>query len=1160
MFSYLHGIRPNSRRSAIPPATIPHNATSTTSSHDAPLPQLQSSHLPIPQAIPDANSPSPVSPVPPILPPIPRVASRSKHESEQEPESRMEEADMLQQEKSTENGIQRLRSASQTSELKGIRPPGLGLKDHRRRMSRDPLADSPPEVPEWKPQPPQSNPVRLAGELYDPTRPSPAPHPQDVPGPMHGPLMPTYFQQPAVAPPPPSKSPLHRRSYTNPSRQGKNKLNLLNPMSLLARRRSSQRVTEASEKYSKLDDAAIPALRLPDDYDPRIRGKGVHDFSVPRSAQSNQSPPKSSNGQESNSNGSWKGSDSAPVPYERSPSSAEKEHTPVFKENFDDDDAEPWQDGREGSTKRPKSAFMYKVAVQEPYSEPDHSSLPAFARNLPANFPGDPEPVQRIASAPRAPLEVVAETATSDSLSKDVSPVPSPPTSPPSKARSRASSDTDGSFVPAGLPAHFKSNASRASRFSFDLAGVGSAAQEKLLEEKHRQKAKGKARTSTESSKSMPGDESDDELDPDLEDFDDDGLEEKIPGVNADGEEDVPLSDPGMPAMESFRFEPSSKHILTNQMSPVSEGFSPISLQDAHRQPAKIAVPESSPNNAKDEDSPVSHESSEEDPRSQRESGTTIDNDFEIPSGHHLPVKPLEATCTAYPPSADYPEDDMYFDDGMIEDLDDTHEQIFDESVFDDETSRVYGLPIRDQPRTQLSKMNGETSASSFEEHGGLHGEAPLTEETDRLGDENIAEELRDSLPDLTQAPHPVFSHTAGLTQDNLAAYHDALALAANQAVMNGKFVRRASLQSDQSDDPLSPESNHPDPFPPVGESPSLEINGFPLPQNVSGSDEYNFDDAASDDAIIAAANAEALENDDEDFYGQEFGFYARKTGGSDEYTNGGYFGPGVNRTHSGRNVEPALTPITERSEWSNRNSAISLAMHGYPASALSQPSPGLAQLADMMTLEESNENDMSLSALMKLRRGAWGSSTTSLHSSSGNSSGSPLTYTLPGMPANGAAGMQIQQQQQQQGQAYPMLNTNVGASTYSLNSSTTEDSPASDASHTITLPNVSVPPNNPAMNAPYLPPPSHSRSGSEGSPTQTRPRSALFNNGKAKATAKRGGGKQHSRNASKDGESVSYVHERDEEGDRWVLEKRKIGEGGVVEVLGREVVEGGRI
>ncbi|KAL8829846.1 MAG: hypothetical protein Q9191_001777 [Dirinaria sp. TL-2023a] len=1152
MFSYLHGIRPNSRRSAIPPVTTPHDATSARSYHDAPLPQLQSSHLPAPQAILDANSPSPVSPVPPILPPIPRVASRSEHEKEEEPKLQMEEADSFQPGKSTENSMQRPRSASQTSELRGIRPPGLGLKDHRRRISKDRVADSPPEAPEWKPRPPQSNPVRLAGELYDPTRPSPASHPQDVPGPMHGPLMPPHFQQLAVPPPPP-KSPPHRRPYANTSRSGKNKLNLLNPMSLLARRRSSQRVVEASEKYSKLNDAAIPALRLPDDYDPRIRGKGVHDFSVPRSAQSNQSPPKSSHG-------SRQGSDSAPVPYERSPSSTEKEHTPVFKENFDDD-AEPWQDGREGSSKRQKSAFMYKVAVQEPYTEPDRSSLPAFARNLPADFPGDPEPIQRIASPPRAPLEVVAETATSGILPKDLSPVPSPPTSPPSKARSRASSDTDASFTPAGLPTHFKSNASRASRFSFDLAGVGSAAQEKLLEEKHRQKAKEKARTSTGSRKSFHRYESDDEQDPDLEDFDDDGLEERIPGVNADEVEDIPLSGPGMPAMEPPRFEPASKPIFASQMSPVSEGFSPISPQDVHNQPAKLAVPESSPNTAKDEDSPVSHEYSDEDHRSQRESGTTIDNDFEIPSNDQLPAKPLEGALTAHLRSDEYPEDDMYFDDGMIEDLDGTNEQIFDESVFDDETSRVYGLPIRDQPKSQLSDMNGETSALNPEGQRGLYPEVALTEDSDGVGDENIAAELRDSLPDLTQASRPVFSHTAGLTQDNLAAYHDALAIAANQAAMNGKFMRRASLQSDQSNDPLSPESKHLDPFPPVGESPSLEINGYPLP-NVSGSDEYDFDDAASDDAIIAAANAEALENDDEDFYGQEFGFYARKTGGSDEYTNGGYFGPGVNRTHSGRNVEPALTPITERSEWSNRNSAISLAMHGYPTSALSQPSPGLAQLADMMTLEESNENDMSLSALMKLRRGAWGSSsTTSLHSSSGNSSGSPLTYTLPGMPANSATGAQIQPQQQQ-GQAYPMLNTNIGASTYSLNSSTTEDSPASDTSHTITLPTtVSLPPSNPAMNAPYLPPPSHSRSGSEGSPTQIRPRSSLFSNGKGKAIAsKGGGGGQHSRNASKDGESVSYVHERDEEGDRWVLEKRKIGQGGVVEVLGREVVEGGRI
>lgn len=495
----------------------------------------------------------------------------------------------------------------------------------------------------------------------------------------------------------------------------------------------------------------------------------------------------------------------------------------------------------------------------------------------------------------------------------------------------------------------------------------------------------------------------------------------------------------------------------------------------------------------------------------------------------------------------------------MIEDVGDIEGQTFDESVFDDETSRVYGLPIRDFPKQQQPRASGEGIAASMQFDDSIpHTQFPSLQGRGKANDDSLTEEMRDSLPDLNLNARPGFSHTAGLTQDNLAAYHDALAMAANQAALSGRFVRRPSLQSEQSIEQSGFVKN---PYQAVGDSPSLEVNGYPLAQNIPGSDDYDFEDAESYDPIIAAANAEALENDDEDFYGQEFGFYARKTG-SGEYANGGFFGPGIQRSYSGRNVEPALTPITERSEWSNRNSAISLALHGYPSASLPpQSTPGLAQLTDMMHLEE---NNMSLTALMKLRRGAWGSSTTSLQSSSGNS-GSPLTY-LPPMPSNAAA-----LQYQQLNQSNPMLiNTQntMGASTYSLNSATSpsysgDNSPtASEGSHTITLHRLVIPAAaNPAINPPYMAPPfskpSYSNSGSEyspvrqSSPVRQRPRSGL----QPKDT-----GKGHSRNGSKDGESVSYVHEVDEKGERWVLEKRRVGEGGIVEVLGREVVEGGRI
>jgi len=1149
MFTYLQGIRPGSRRPAPPPPTAPPNANSTRYHHDGHSFTSQTAVLPPPQRTRDANSPSPVSPAPPILPPIPRVASRHEQDGWDSAASQWPDEATLQPELSVQD-TQRPRSASQTSELTGIRPPGLG------RTSKE-LPTLPYNVPDRGPAP-QSIPVKLAGEPYDPARSTPKPSFNDILGPMRPPPL---FQPPQRQPTPlPSpKALLHVRSNTNAAKPGKTKLNLLNPMSLLARRRSSQKVTEATEKFSTLEHRTIPALSLPDDYDPRIRGKVVHDFSAPRSARSNHSPPKSSNGQGGHNNGEQalsQSSESALHSQVDIPSNTEKEHTPVFRENFDDD-AGPWQEGREGPTKRSKSSFMYQVALQEAYAEPDPSTLPAFARNLPANFPRKGEPVPTIASPPRAPLAFVSESTLPDSMPKDVSTLPSPPTSPRSKTRSRASSYTDSGFVPAGLPKHFKSDASR---FSFDLAGVGSAAQEKLLEEKHRQKAKEKARASAEKSKRESRDEVDEyDEDLDIDDLndDDDGYEERIPGVNASAEEeDAPGSMSVMPALGSFTPALPPKMAFISTMNPVSEGFSPISPERGVPSQISAITSQASPEISRDEKSLSSHTSSEDALRSQRESGTSMNTDMGAESHSRHSAKPLDSTLPALPPTADHhDDDDMYFDDGMIEDLGDVEGQIFDESVFDEETSRVYGLPIRDLPKQQQPRATSEGIAESKQYDGIIsHAQFQSLHGPGNANDDSLTEEMRDSLPDLNQSGRPIFSHTAGLTQDNLAAYHDALAMAANQAALSGRFVRRPSLQSEQSIEQPGLDN---DPYPAVGASPSLEVNGYPLAQNIPGSDDYDFDDAESDDPIIAAANAEALENDDEDFYGQEFGFYARKTG-SGEYANGGFFGPGIQRSCSGRNVEPALTPITERSEWSNRNSAISLALHGYSPASLPPPqtTPGLPQLADIMHLEEDN---MSLTALMKLRRGAWGGSTTSLHSSSGNS-GSPLRY-LPSMPSNAAA-----LQYQQLNQSNPMLiNTQntMGASTYSLNSATStsysgDDSPiASEGSHTLTLHQLIIPPAaNPAINPPYMAP-SHSNSGSEyspvrqSSPVRQRPRSEL---------QPKGLGKGHSRNGSKDGERVSYVHETDEKGERWVLEKRRVGEGGIVEVLGREVVEGGRI
>lgn len=913
-------------------------------------------------------------------------------------------------------------------------------------------------------------------------------------------------------------------------------------MSLLARRRSSQTVEEA---YSQSQTTS--GIRLPDNYDPRIRGKVIHDFSAPRPGRKNSSSESGTTTVQSKEE-RWSSEINqkkiSPNPgssflEDESPSSTEREHTPVFKENFDDS-IEPWHDHLDSPAKRRTSAFMYKMSLQESQPEPDPSSLPAFARALPPKVP--PKAVEKISSSvdtirkpssppPRPPLEKVLETPLPNQ-----EPARSFSTMSPPKTRSRSTSLSDPNFDGPGSPRRYKSNASR---FSFDLAGVGSAAQEQLLEERHRQqKAKRKERESVLSDGNEMYDE--DEYD-NYDDMDeDDGLEEKIPGVNADDEDfEMPLSQQAT----EMNFTSPNKSSFDSASSPVSTGLtSPGTPRDSQGQPNGLVVSKLE----------VSQRSSKENnSRPKSVSGVASNPGFEI--------QPLSREIVSESDLAGLPsryecqdEDDMYFDDGMIEDIDDDGEnEGFDESVFDDDTSRVYGLPLRDLkplavPQNldnhMISQVRGQEtrvarqSSSNYDTGNTTLPKAPE--------DDATAAESMDSLTDLKQPTRGSFSQAAGLTQDNLGL-HDQLALAANQAEIAGRFQRSYSLASTyESNDGLEPSAQM-HPYNSQMALPMNNVSGLRVGEDAEGFDfddaHIDSDDEEADDTIIAAANAEALENDDDGFYGQEFGFFARASGSSEsEYVHGGYFGPraleGIHRMNSGReNKDPSLTPITERSEWSNRNSAISLAMHSYPLSAQYPSNPQLVSLMDLP------EDEMSLEALQILRRGAWGGSNGSLQSSNNSpNSGSPLSHLPPGMivpsllqPANGSGHMINGSTQ------------NPTGSLHSYSSSNGHPSSAdSDPSPLLENPTVTLSTSQPALSihqpmGPPPPPPAD-----DTSPVR---RSAVV--GKSPWAP------SHSRNSS-GADSVSYR----EEGGKWVCEKRRVDAAGEMEVLGRSVVEGGRI
>ena len=922
----------------------------------------------------------------------------------------------------------------------------------------------------------------------------------------------------------------------------------------------------------------MPAAPLRDDFDPRIRGKVVHDFSAPRPGRGQgagvpsalKNAPKIEN-YLSNPKRPLK-TPTATKDDER-PASAERDHTPFFKEHFDDGPST-----EKGSpAKRRSTAFMSQMSSQESQPKPDRSSLPVFARNLPTNFASSIDNIRQTSSPPppKAPLEAVPES--SDTAQP---PIPTPPKSPfqqsgisssptsPPVSRSRGSSINDPSFQGIGSPKRFKSNASR---FSFDLAGVGSAAQEKLLEDKHRQHASRKQRDSVlslEDGEEMSDDNGYDEYM--REEMEDDEFEERVPGVNADEDDALGSQLPvAQEALENVHIASPNKSSFQGTISPVSTGLtSPGTPCDYNAHAIGFSVtklpggvkqveigktgslrPRSTPG-----DKSNSGLSSEPLPR-------VVSSDSNLAS---LPSR--DSTLVGLPQRQnEHDDDDLYFQDGFDdEDLDIDGEEAFDESVFDDNSHGLYGLPLRDRTLRPLDAENADDNHHAADNKAFLEApaqgkaESLLSSQQSVKSSGGLSAELRDALTDLAQPNRPTFSHTAGLTQDNLAAYdQSALALATLQAAQNGDFDRPSSIASKGAE-------SDPDGVPldltRTGSQMSQPVLEVPVESRFG-------EDGEDDDDIVAAANAEALENDDEGFYRQEFGFFAGPSSGSTEaeYANGGYFGPrsldeGVHRSYSGRDAgfqEPSLTPITERSEWSNRNSTISLAHWGHPIST-----PGMGsdvQLANMMHLPEEG---MTLEALMKLRRTAFGGgSSTSLQSSS-NSNNSPVTTLAPGIPmpsvplqqsntfnVTGADGQNLS------GSLHSEFDSSNG---HASSQGDSDPSPSGDS------PTVTFSPSStgltmasPLKSMGPPPVPSNERAMAPPKPMGPPPPVPQDISPKRRSAVKDRSGwvPGHSRNSS-GAESVSYK----EEGGKWILEKRRVGDGGEVEVVGRTFVEGGRI
>lgn len=1147
MLSYLHNIRPSSRRSAVASSStgIPNGGPRQYHESSVNTREINRSISYQNVTSPSFASRSPISSDAPVIPQIALVASPHGSLLSEETYDLSPRSDVEQ----VEAEISHQTGQSNRPALGGsYTSPVVTQRFYRGEENELEKSSS------------------LLSESYVPLDDRKS-HPQSASRPQSkGALL--VIPQPNRPPPPPPPN-IHAKpekfspTDINQARHGKTKLNLLNPMAILARRKSSQPQAQAIlDKHWQNKGSDKSTIGLSDDYDPRIRGNIVHDFSAPQTERTSNAFMRGKgriwNSTSMNQLNLSPHSNSSSSPAEKSPSSAERQHTPVFKEHFDDDFERDHSSGVERESIKP-SPFMYQIALNGSLSQadPDLSSLPPFARNHAAKLGKATEATDQT-TVSRGSLEVVPEMSLSDEEVPSLPAKSSPPVSPP-KVRSRASSNADSPFQPGELPKRFKSNSSR---FSFDLAGVGSSAQEKILEERHRQKAKDKARANDLSGASQKdidwNEEERNEMYSEFGSIDDTaGFEESVPGINADADEDlVALSRHDFQPLFPARFPPDGF------VSPEIPKSAPIdTLGGNPGQPIYHSTSALWPSPLKSAGLDNPSDQPKEAFLSSQVSGLGIavspnDHSHPLLRGDDQEENP-SASLAGIPRQYEYPDDDdLYFDDGIIEDVEIKYDEAFDESIFDDDASRIYGLPLRDLKLSHNDLQRSKVLSDQYDlQRHEKCVDGSVISNTD-AGDSVASPSLprsdsNESFIEPNSANRNSFHQNLDFRQDNLAAYHGALAFAANQAAMNGEFFRAENV-----DESRPKEFSRGLPAGGLAQNKrNQEECGSYSKFGFQDSDDFDYDDALSDDPIIAAANAEALENDDEGFYGQEFGFFARATG-TGEYANGGYFGPagveGIGRSHSGRVnfQEPSLTPITERSEWSNRNSAISLALHGHSQSAQQNiSSPGLAQLADMISLEE---DDLSLSALMKLRREAWGGSTTSLPSNSSN--GSQLNSSLTVIPAPGIAMIN------------PSLTPNLRSSTHSLVSSNSFNSSDSDAvspsSPTITLQAHRIPPSQSPPSSSDSPTNKTTtsatlQSSSESSmafPSSNRPRS--FPHLAEKQS------KGHNRKSS-GAESISYVHEADESGTgggRWVMEKRRVSEGGKVEVLGREVVEGGRI
>lgn len=790
---------------------------------------------------------------------------------------------------------------------------------------------------------------------------------------------------------------------------------LKNPMSgLLMRRKASQNAPD-------LRPLPLPQKANEAPYDPRIRGTRVHDFSAPRQRVVPTMKPTVPGAEV------WTGWD--------------KYHNAASPQSNDCSDL-PLR------TKTGKSSSAASEATQA--AAPDCDSSKSHVSEAPSRksttehkrassedkpLPADP-PVA--AQSTKDASESIRSTSTrSRAVSASFSVKRTNFSTRTNKSRHMSLSEDSTGL--SALPRHMKSTSSR---FSFDM--VGAARAEKQLEERHRQKEMERKANGGPSNR----DSRFDDFDEDAFDYDaamdDDGLEEAIPGVNADYEddyfdeetpfeEDVPLvgddvilevegeDDPDNDQENFAGFVFSRSNPQSSMVSPASPGML-ATPRDASGRPIGHAITTS----------PLLMEAGDDD-----------QEDVELPSEELSTQEQKEQPKSQYDPTVFQERRGMqidethglgsaqdrgiYYDAGLLEELqmeaDEIQRTDFDESIFDDDDVDSFGRPMPGvfaykqalraqeretqarEPKKRDSAMTSQSEVSASTAHTASSAELQPASSTE------------DGIDASKPESPPATSPSQG-TDDKVAAYQRALVEAAQKAASSG-WKSRWDDEDDGNDEEAASPPRDPDvtiTSPTTDSKPStagLEVGSFnALDYEEDDGFGFGFDDDRDndslDEAFIAEANAEALAYDDDGFYGDEFGFYSAPVptrngihgslGSSNPSTGnesvlGGYFGPSgsLGRSISGRVLrEPNLTPITERSEYSNRNSVLSMGplSSGFGDWRNTIASPNL----DMMRGLDDHLS-FTLGDLNRLRGKTFGGSQISLSSSR---DGSPRSERAP--------------------------------------------------------------------------------------------------------------------------------------------------------------------